>query len=448
MVKKINALLLLPDLAASKPLAWPALYAVLVAITMGNYLHFHQPNFWLGIIAIVIFTRFPRMEKGNFRFLYSALASIGLFLVIPVQTFFYFALVCMLLFSIEAITGKLQGAIIPVVLLMSPMANYAAEAFSIPIRLQLTQWAVKLLSISGNTALAHGNSIAYNGATLDVDHSFVGLSMLVGSLLMALISIQLVEAKYHRRLPFVYVALALFYFAIANVVANLFRIIFLVYFQIAPDTFIHEIVTILSWMIIGILPCILLVKAMVIHLGQHEYVVPLKSFRFPTPAYHAVVQLCMLAALSLLPGFITDEKQGTEQVKSFPYPGQGYSIEHLPHGFEKYQNGSSVVHVKSMGGFYSIDHNPSKGWQGSGYIFTNVRNAKRGQTNLYMAKLEKEDSTLYTAWWYEHAKHRTNNPFIWRYHNLKNGRDYRLVNITASSQEDLEIAIEKWIETN
>jgi hypothetical protein len=65
---------------------------------------------------------------------------------------------------------------------------------------------------------------------------------------------------------------------------------------------------------------------------------------------------------------------------------------------------------------------------------------------MYMANLEKEGASLYTAWWYESGSHRTNNQFSWRWKSLEESRDYRLVNITASSQPDLERAIEKWMQ--
>jgi hypothetical protein len=63
-----------------------------------------------------------------------------------------------------------------------------------------------------------------------------------------------------------------------------------------------------------------------------------------------------------------------------------------------------------------------------------------------MANLQKDGSILYTAWWYEHKNHRTNNQMEWRINNLKKNRDYHLVNITASSPLDLRIAIDRWIQ--
>jgi len=127
-------------------------------------------------------------------------------------------------------------------------------------------------------------------------------------------------------------------------------------------------------------------------------------------------------------------------------PANGYQVQSLPHGVTGYKNETSLIYVKSILGFYSTDHNPSICWRGSGYAFKRVRNAQRENAIMYMANLEKEGATLFTAWWYESGEYRTNNQFTWRWNSLVENRDYRLVNITASSQADLEVAIEKWMQ--
>jgi len=448
MVKKIEGMLSLADLSATKPFAWPALYAILLAAGLTGYLPYDQANFWLGIIAIVLYTRFPVAEKGGYRFLFAAIVFLGLYLLLPVKTLFFFALVSALLFSLEAISGRLHTAVIPVIFLMSPVANYIAEVFSFPVRLQLSHWAAKMLQFTGNEVVAKGNSISFNGALFDVDHACMGLSMLVSSLLMGLISIQLYEAKLNRRLPFIYLPLVLLYFILFNVAANLFRIICLVYFQIGPGTVMHEMVGLACWMLYGIIPSVWLVKTMVKQLGRFETVQPMAKFKLPVLRYYQFTQFGLVLLLSIF--FKTQQGSGAKTVSASSQwvPANGYAIQSLPHGVTGYKNESSLIYVKSILGFYSTDHNPSICWRGSGYAFKRVRNAKRGNALMYMANLEKEGATLYTAWWYESGHHRTNNQFGWRWKSLKENREYRLVNITASSMQDLEQAINNWMVAN
>jgi len=446
MVKKIEGILSLADLSATKPFAWPALYAILLAAGLTGYLPYDQANFWLGIIAIVLYTRFPVAVKGGYRFLLATFVFLGLYLLLPVKTLFFFALVSALLFSLEAISGRLHAAVIPVIFLMSPVANYMAEVFSFPVRLQLSHWAAKMMQLTGNEVAEQGNSISFNGAIFDVDHACMGLSMLVCSLLMGLISIQLYEAKFHRRLPLTYLPLVLFYFILFNVAANLFRIICLVYFQIGPGTVMHEMVGLGCWMLYGIVPSVWLVKTMVKHLGRYESVKPIADFHLPDLRYYQITQFGLVLLLSFFFGMQPPANDKNISASGQWVPGNGYEVQLLPHGVTGYKNESSLIYVKSILGFYSTDHNPSICWRGSGYAFKRIRNAKRANALMYMANLEKEGASLYTAWWYESGSHRTNNQFSWRWKSLEESRDYRLVNITASSQPDLERAIEKWMQ--
>jgi exosortase N len=218
-----------------------------------------------------------------------------------------------------------------------------------------------------------------------------------------------------------------------------------VYFQIAPGTFMHEMVGLGCWLLYGILPSVWLVKTMVMQLGRYEVVKKVADFRLPVLKYYQLTQFGLLVLLSLFfrpqPSAVNKNDILSEQW----VPAKGYEVKSLPHDVTGYKNESSLIYVKSIMGFYSTDHNPSICWRGSGYAFKRVRNAKRANALMYMANLEKEGAVLYTAWWYESGRHRTNNQFGWRWKSLKENRDYRLVNITASSQADLEKAIEKWM---
>lgn len=444
MVKKINTLIGIPDIYTAKPLAWPALYALLMVAALGTYLPFNQANFWLGLIAIGLYARYPVSEKGSNRFFIASLVLLILYSFLPVQTLFFFALVCALLFSLEAVTGKLQAAVIPVVFLMSPVANYVAEVFSFPVRLQLSNAAAKLLNLTGNYTVAHGNTIAFNGAMFDVDQACVGLSMLVSSILMGIISKQIFEVKYQRRLLLPYLPLIILYFAIANVLANLMRIATLVYFQLAPGTIMHEMAGLATWLLYGIIPCMWLVKKMVTHLGLYESVAPLQVFKTTDGSYFQVKQLIMLALCTLMLSWPSKEVTVPENAEIPAATLAGFEKASLPHGVSRYKNNDALIYVKTIRGFYSTDHNPSICWRGSGYAFTMARQVRRGNATMYMANLQKDGSILYTAWWYEHKEHRTNNQMAWRMNSLKNNWDYHLVNITASSPADLHKAIDNW----
>ncbi|TAD81518.1 MAG: exosortase N, partial [Bacteroidetes bacterium] len=378
MVKKIADMLNVAQWRAATPFVWPALYAILLVVGLTNYLPYNQANFWLGIVAVGLYIRYPVAKTGGFRFLFATILCLGLYLLLPVKTVLFFVLVSALLFSLEAISGRLHAAVFPAIFLMSPVANYIAEVFSFPVRLQLSQWAAKILQFTGNEVVAMGNSISFNGALFDVDHACMGLSMLVSSLLMGLISMRLYEAKLQRRLPLVYLPIVLVFFMGFNVCANLIRIICLVYFQIGPGSAMHETIGLACWVLYGIIPSVWLMKNTLKKLGKVEPARATTGFKQPILRHYGFSQFALVLLLGIL--FKTQHGRPVEAACATPQwlVANGYSRQLLPHGVTQYKNDSTLIYLKSIVGFYSTDHNPSICWRGSGYSFTRVRQAAHG----------------------------------------------------------------------
>lgn len=443
MVKKIKGLLSLPDLASNKPNLWPALYLLLLAVSLKGYLPYHQANFWLGIIALVIFFRYPVGEKGGYRFLFASIVFMGIYLILPVKTVSFLALMCALLFSIEAIAGRLHLAVLPIIFLMSPVANYISQVFSFPVRLQLSDWAAKMLVLTGHKAEAIGNGIALNGTIFSVDDACIGLSMLVCSMLMGLISIQLYEIKLQKRLPVRFLPIVLLYFLFFNIVSNLLRIFCLVYFQLLPNTLAHELTGLGCWIVYGIATSIWLVKMMVLYLGKPQQVQPNAITHQTKLPYYQITQFGLLMLMSATVG----SGVGTEILskESLQIPVKGYKVTPLQHQVTRLQNEESLIYIKPILGFYSTDHNPSICWRGSGYAFKEIREENKFNMVMYTAKLEKEGATLFTAWWYESGNHRTIHQWLWRWKSLRQNKQYSLINITSASLPALEHAVNKWI---
>lgn len=445
MVKKIGGLAGLAELAAAaNPLAWPALYLILLAVGLSGQVPLHQPNLWVGFMAIILYARFPIAPKAGRRFLAASLLFACLYLFIPNKALITLALIGALLFSIEAIAGKLHTGALPAIFLMLPLANDWARVLSFPMRLQLSKWAAFLLNLTGSRVEARGNTLLLQGMPIEVDYGCPGLSMLVCSLLIGLISIQLFEAKFHRRLPLPYLPLALLYFTGFNILANLIRIICLAYLHLGPDSWLHGPAGLACWALFGVVPPVILIGAVVKNLGLYEPVKPLVTFHPPSLPLYQLTQLGLLLLLSLFMGLKKDAgKANSVGVAAWP-PLQGLQPNARQWGATTFTPAHTQVYVKPLAAFYSTGDSPSNFWRGSGYAFTRVRQAKRENGAVYMANLEKRGATLYTAWWYQSGTHRTNNQFCWRWRCLTRDRPYQLVNITASSQAGLETAIKNW----
>ncbi len=448
MVEKIKNLTTLPELISPvKPLAWPALYAVLMVLTLHDYLPWEQANFWLGLLALGCYVYYPTNEKANYRFLILAFLFTGLYLWLPVKTIFFFALIAGFFYAVEVVVGKLSPGILGIALLMSPVSNYAAEVFSFPIRLELSSWAAVLFRWSGTEAMAQGNAIKMNGALFEVDPACVGLNMLISSMLIGLLSIWLFEKKLQQRLPARYVPLILLVFFAANVAANILRILCLSYFQILPENPMHEVWGILCWLVYGVLPCLFLVRHLVAQVGTFERVEKISGLRTPVLPLYALSQLALLFGLS---GIVGTSGLRTEYGIAQPSPEReqltGFSKKKLPDGITAFSNGQALIYIKPIRGFYSTDHNPAICWSGSGYVFKGLKETKMGSAKVYTAALRRNKHTLYTAWWYESGANRTISQWKWRKNNLQYGRPYYLVNITAANETALELAVENYMQ--
>lgn len=75
--------------------------------------------------------------------------------------------------------------------------------------------------------------------------------------------------------------------------------------------------------------------------------------------------------------------------------------------------------------------------EGSGYEFKQV--AKTG--SVYTAIIENGTDKLYTAWWYDNGTIRTTSQLTWRWHVLKGGKEFSLINVTTANEEQLQLQI-------
>ncbi len=128
-----------------------------------------------------------------------------------------------------------------VVFLMSPVFQFTANVFSVPVRFQLTKWAGAVMNAIRGDITVKGNMIICNGNEFLVDPACMGLNMMVTSLLLQLIIVAMYQRKYGLQLVWWQVAGLLVVSFALNIVSNLFRIICLVWFNILPGTNMHEL---------------------------------------------------------------------------------------------------------------------------------------------------------------------------------------------------------------
>jgi exosortase N len=418
------------------PLLIAGIYAVVFFIGLQDYFQWSSAGFILGLIALQVGTSFNKNAKGSIRFFWSALLFFVLFTIVPAKTFLYLSLVSAGLFFAEIFYGRINLLPQLILVAMSPWADAVADLFSFPIRLQLTVCAGKLLGLVNTGVTVQGNMILFNGHDFSVDPACMGLRMIVTALLCGMILLGLYQKKFVKELSGWRAIGLLGIVILLNVVANLFRIICLVQFNILPDNFMHEMMGIVCLLAYVIIPLIWFSKWSVQHYG-----IPKKNVR---GIYHIrsttrmlgcnfLLAVCMLCGM-----YISVHKGLGSRIPANPGQVAGYKAQPLPGDVIKLENGHSLVYIKHIPGCYYTEHHPMLCWKGSGFDFQQIEERMMNGRKVYTAILQQGAEKLYTAWWYENGQQSTTSQLDWRWDVFRGAHPYSLVNVTAANPEQLE----------
>jgi exosortase N len=407
-------------------------YALVFFIGLQDYFRWSSVGFILGIIALQVTTSFNKNAKGSMRFFWGALLLFALFMLMPAKTFLYLSLATAGLFFAEIFYGRINLLPQLVLIAMSPWADTMANLFSFPLRLQLTACAGKLLSIVNTGVSVAGNTILCNGHEFSVDPACMGLKMMVASLLCGMILLGFYQKKFSKELRVWQLMCVLILIVLLNILANLFRIICLVQFNILPDNFMHEMAGIICLTGYVIIPLMALSKWMVEHYG-----VPRKNNRgiYYIRSTSRMLGCNLLLALCLL----TSLHRGVNRHIQTDIPQiAGYKTQSLPGDVIKLENAHSLVYIKLIPGCYYTEHHPMICWKGSGYDFQQIEERSLNGRKIYTAMLQMGNEQLYTAWWYENGQQSTISQLDWRWDVFRGAHPYSLVNVTATNREQLE----------
>jgi exosortase N len=410
-------------------------YIIIAVVGLHNYLPVSSSGFLLGMIALPFVLQTDTGRPTSYRYAWITFIAGLLCFLMPVKTLFFFTVCFALIFVKESFYGR-TGMLMPaIVMLASPVFHYLANTFSFPVRMQLTQLAGYIFRLLGYTAEVQGNVIIYQGNEFSVDPACMGLNMITTSLLLGVILIAFYQTKFNRKTGNWWIILYLFVILLFNIIANLFRIILLVLFNIPPESVSHDVAGIGCLLIYVFLPAVLLASFVVrspVKKKTNESTIPV-TISYKPVLFHLLVLVSIL--LLVWKVFKTDT------FNKFNIPSQqemsGYSITSPVSGIVKLEKPNSLIYVKYIRGFYDTDHNPMICWTGSGYQFEKIQNESIGDKELFTATLVNGNDKLYSAWWYDNGISHTTNQFEWRWNLVKGSDPYVLVNVTCSSKEKL-----------
>jgi exosortase N len=422
-------------------------YAIVMLVALHTYLEWQSVNVVLGLLALPLVTVIQQGNCNSMRYGTAAALFALLTILLPHKTLLYFSIAFACFFVMENFLGKINLLPVGIVCLMSPVFQFVANVFSVPIRFQLTSWAGAIMNWGQGNITVKGNMIINNGNEFSVDPACMGLNMMVTSLLLQLIIIAMYQRKYKLQLVWWQVAGLLTLCFTLNIISNLFRIICLVWFNILPGTAMHELGGIFCLLGYVIIPMVCITQLVIKHKGRQAS--PAKEHTTPV-MWKSVLQihlvLVFIISWAAYKTILNDRATGdpTAAVAAVA----GYKTERVTAEIVKLQNSLSLIYVKNIPGFFSADHHPMICWKGSGYSFKQMQLETISGQQVYTAVLQNGKEQLYTGWWYDNGIERTVEQVIWRRKMLVGAKPFSVVNVTTGNKQQLIREVEDIIRSN
>ena len=398
--------------------------------------------FWIGILFIPFIVRQISVGKSTRYGILSLLSGSVLFFENSNMAY-YFCCGFGLLFIWEIFKGRLNNLPFFLLVIISPVFQYVSEIWSFPIRMRLSDWAGSALSLIGKKAAVVGNVVLMDGNEFLVDSACMGLDMMSVSLLLVLVFMARKERQRQFFFPFFEICGWLLLTLLLSIFSNFNRLLALVMFKVLPDNPMHDIWGIVALFVFVLIPIFYLLEWRCGHLVSPNYslkkrnILPKNIFS----KYWAMPYFFIVPIFFIL--FFNGENKKAEIFKNIKGTEHislsGFKKSSTDDGMLKLESDSALAYIKPPAGFLRASHDPRICWRGSGYTFKQVQKENINGVSVYIAKMEKVGSHLYTAWWYDNGHAKTIEEWQWRWAGLL-GRadDFYLVNVTCGTKMGLK----------
>jgi exosortase N len=361
---------------------------------------------------------------------------------LSIMTLFYWLAVMGLIFAFESLRSRLT--ILPVALLftISMIFRYLSEVFTFPIRIWLSACVGALLKFCQFDIKISGNNIVLNGSDFSVEPACMGLDMIGISLMMSIFLLAFYQKKTQKNLPDLWIVLILILTFGINILNNFFRIMLLIVFKISPENPFHEIVGLICFLIYVCLPLSYFIWKVFDRISMEvqmtEVVLQKDDFR-KNSIKNSLIVLHLFLSITI--SFIVIS--GVEKIRKQQNLASANILKQFE--VEQIRTDKALIYIKKIPAFYSVEHSPLFCWRGSGYDMTNIDESIINHQKIYTGTLVKGNEKLKTAWWFTDDKILTISQLEWRWVAFKENESFKLVNVTANSEADLESEIIKLI---
>jgi len=400
----------------------------------------------LLVAPFVLYLREPGVYSSRYGWL--ALGFLAGYFFLKIQVCFYLGAMSFLLLVVESRHGKLNNLPLFVAALVSPFTRFVSQVLGVPIRLELTQLAAKMLQPIYPGIEAKGNVLHLGEATFSVDPACMGLNLLITGLLGTLVVIAYHEKKRKCALPFWMACVLAVLAFVLIILSNLLRIVGIVIFDAPPETALHDFLGLFNLAVYVWLPMLVLVPLVFKGLDRllptkDDATLPSKPIyrqRWPKlwRGVTGTLMVLILASLTYFNANREDYRNNMVADSLQPMEMAGFQVTVTKGGVCKMLNGKALIYIKPSVGVYGADHSPLICWPGSGYSLKNEREAVLAGHTVYTAELSNADGSLYTAWWYDNGQHQTTSQLDWRWRMMLGEAAFQLVNVSCESEAELQ----------
>ena len=435
------------NILENKVIVTTFLMVVATALCVQNLVFYLRPNISLFVfLAITPFIfRLNQNQKSN-RFAWVSLVFAVLYFFMKMQLLFFLSFSTFILFLIESHRGKINSLPIFIILLISPYSSFIFDVFGFPARLLITDAASYLLSFILTDVSNNGNNIIINNQVFSVDPECMGLKMVGYGYATTLLFIHFFEKKFNRKIKLYKVLSILTISTFFIILVNLFRIVIIVILQSAPETILHELIGLICFAFYFILPLYFICK-LLIKKDKNTYSVSTK-----TKNANKKLTIIFTVGIITVLGFFNFNRDNYRNIeidnKSDKIELAGFNKSITENNVVKFKNDAALIYIKPSCAFFGPDHSPTICWRGSGYEFINIKTEQHNNFNIYTAELKKDDEILQTAWWFDNGTDKTISQLDWRWKSATGHEPYRLINITATTQQELKSQVERLINKN
>lgn len=425
---------------------------ILAILPLAIFWGFNHQNLPLKFSLILGMMTFPYVlifekEKGNFKYAFIALLLSCLLLLTRSSSLYFFSSFFILLFVLDRFVGKLNKLPVFLCIAISPILSNVVYIWSFPIRLKLTDLAVKSLQLFQFDISANGNMLVMNGNSFSVDPACIGLKTVITSLVLGIVIMAYFERKSGSAFSTFSTLILLPLILVGAVLSNFVRLLLLVIYVIMPGNPLHDLVGLLCMFIYVLIPFYFILK-FAIKQRKIEAVEDQKTKLdlISDIPKDLLTKLCLvvLFSLQIYNGiqFLHPDSENKKLVAQIEIDGFEETV--TENGMLKLENENALIYVKPPVKFYQGSHDPRFCWQGSGYTFSNVKIDTIANKILYTANLSKDADELYSAWWYENSQGSTPHEWDWRWKTAQGNGLYYMININCTSKESLLKSIDNF----